>query len=111
MSNPVLTLHASAARIATVTGGSVDVNRFDSCDLCVVASAVTGTNPTLDVTVQQSLDGANWFTTDSFTQLTAIGSELKKNIRVAGISMRVVGTIAGITPSFTFDCRGVFHKG
>lgn len=44
----------------------------------ISCGTVTGTSPTLDVTIQQSLDGTNWSTLIAFTQITSSNAvELK----------------------------------
>ena len=66
-------------------------------------TVVSGTNPTLDVLVQESLDGTNWYTLIAFTQATATGLELKKAAN-PGRYIRAKWTIGGTdTPTFTFS--------
>jgi len=113
MSYPVLDFHPSAARTASgyATGNASDVARFATCDIAVVVSAVTGTNPTLDITVEQTLDGSNYFVTDTFSQFVGTGSALKQSVRVSGSTMRLHYVIGGTaTPTFTFDARASFKK-
>lgn len=43
----------------------------------VVAGAVAGSSPTLDITIQHSVDDTNWVTLIAMTQLTAAASETK----------------------------------
>lgn len=106
-----VTLLASAARTTTGTGTAVELpslaRRFA---FQIVCSARSGTTPTLDATVQHSIDGGTtWFTLVTFTQLTNTGSELKAYADVEGTTAQFVGrlfrvsyTIGGTTPSFTF---------
>ena len=39
-------------------------------------TAVSGTTPTLDVVLEDSLDGANWYLIGTFTQMTANGTQV-----------------------------------
>lgn len=69
-----------------------------------------GVTPTLDVTLEYSLDGTNFLpeesAADSFTQITAIGRAFKV-FDVKAAVYRLVYTIGGTTPSFTFTVRHV----
>lgn len=94
----------SATLTATREGETVDLARAGLA-LTLAVTAASGTNPTLDVAVQTSHDGAAWTTVASFTRATAATSERK---RVAGLDryVRVVSTLGGTTPSFTFSVTG-----
>lgn len=105
------TLHASSVETATGNdnAGKVDLVAEHPVGLKaqlaaqVIVTAVSGTNPTLDVLVQDSLDGVNWTTLIAFTQLTGTGSELKKVANPAKF-IRASWTIGGTdTPTFTFS--------
>lgn len=95
----------SAARgSGTVTSGPV-ANAGMATDvlLMVHCTAASGTSPTLDVSLEESADGASWsaVANSSITQLTTAGN------RVAAASVtknyvRVTSTVGGTTPSFTF---------
>jgi len=104
------TLQASAAKTATANGavfyGLGGVRTWLVQLACTVAS---GTNPTLDVKLQYTIDGGtNWndITGGSFTQLTGTGNQI---INVTGPwadACRIVYTIGGTnTPSFTFSVK------
>lgn len=101
----VSTVAASAARTTTGNSGALDVDD-NVLSLIVDVTAVSGTTPTLDVTVEWSNDGTNFAaadgTADLFAQITAASKKVKR-FPVKGASMRVVWTIAGTTPSFTFS--------
>lgn len=101
----------SAARTATGTSdpfpGFALAERLGAA---VVCSARSGTNPTLDVILQHSPDGTNWFDLVTFTQLTAAGSEYKVVSEEQGTTVQVIGdrlrakyTLGGTNPSFTFS--------
>lgn len=67
-------------------------------------TAVSGTTPTLDLSVEWSADGGTtWFTSqpaDTFTQLTA-AANVAKSFQVKARHLRIRWTIGGTTPSFT----------
>lgn len=98
------TLHASAAE--TVTGNSVAAAKqtadLVTCELNVTAGS--GSSPTLDVTIEESIDKVNWYSLGTFTQATGITNEQKKFVDPAPY-LRGVWTIAGGTPSFTFTLK------
>jgi hypothetical protein len=97
-------LVASAARtttgnqaLATAGWGAVSALRAQ-----LNVTAASGTTPTLDVVIEDSLDGTNWNTIGTFAQKTTTGREV---INVTGLfsdQMRVRWTVGGTTPSFTF---------
>lgn len=67
-------------------------------------SAASGTTPTLDVTIKSKDDtSGGWFTIATFTQKTAVGSELKTLSANLGSIIAVFWEIGGTTPSFTFS--------
>jgi len=109
MAYQVVTVHPSTARTATGNGQAiVEADRGSTLALLVNVTAVSGTTPTLDLAVQWSVDGTNWApaeTPDTFTQITAIGLKAK-TFAVKAPSYRVVWTIGGTTPSFTFTVHG-----
>lgn len=102
-----LTVLPSAAR---TTSGNQAVNVDDlGNNVCVqvVVSAASGTTPTLDISVEWSMDGTNYSpaaTPDTFTQITTTTSVVK-TFTTKGPLYRIVYAIGGTTPSFTFSVR------
>ena len=95
----------SAAR--TATGNHLLSNwpaNFDEVVGYLDVTAASGTSPTLDLVYEVSPDdGTTWFTHTAFTQATAATSERVVFTRPAGVWARLVYTIGGTTPSFTFS--------
>lgn len=95
---------ATAQGAGTVTSGPIAVAGWAAgVILAVHCTAITGTSPTLDVSLEQSADGASWsaITGSGITQLTATGNRLA----VAGVTnkyVRVTATVGGTTPAVTF---------
>lgn len=86
---------AAAGRIANRIRAQLDV------------TAAAGTSPTLDLVVEDTLDGTNWNVVGTFTQRTAAGRQV---IDIAGQfapRLRVRWTIGGTSPSFTFSVTAV----
>lgn len=69
-------------------------------------TAASGTSPTLNVKVQAQDPAGNWYDILSFTQATAATKEAKQ-LSIFGDKIKVVYTIGGTTPSFTFSVTAV----
>lgn len=96
-----------AARTAT---GSTDLTTLDNGastanggSAILSVSAVTGTAPTLDVIVEHSADDDTWATKATFTQQTLVNAERITFTGTVERYIRISWTIAGTTPSFTFN--------
>jgi len=94
---------ASAALTTTNTSASITPsNNSGSCEFNVIVTAASGTNQTLDVTVQESDDtGTNWFDIYHFPRITAVGQYRSPLIPLFGNRYRYVRTVGGTSPSFT----------
>lgn len=101
---------ASAARTATANGTAFDTSDVDEITGTLSVSAASGTNPTLDVILQTTADGTNYYTAGSYTQKTGTGDEAKVFTGL-GSSSRWRWTIGGTdTPTFTFAISATFEK-
>lgn len=101
---------ASAARTATANGTAFDTSDVDEITATLTVSAASGTNPTLDVILQTTADGTNYYTAGSFTQKTTTGTEAKVFTGL-GSSSRWRWTIGGTdTPTFTFAVASTFER-
>jgi len=81
------------------TGG--DEVASSSAAFYLNVTAVSGTNPTLDVVVESLIDGV-WVLEGSFTQATGVTAE-KIELTNLPCDVRVRHTIGGTdTPTFTF---------
>jgi hypothetical protein len=93
----------TTATTAAITPGTLAGYGAYSNSFNIVVTAATGTNPTLDVGVEESPDGGtNWVRIYDFPRITAAGtyySPLLPNVQ--GTRYRYVQTITGTTPSFT----------
>lgn len=106
----VIDLLPNASRTATVNGSWVDVRAYEG-DIAILLDVgpVTGTTPTLDAKIQDASDGTGTGVADvaggAFTQVTASNSKQKISIPAGSVQgwIRIVGTIAGTTPNFTFS--------
>ncbi|MCY0930790.1 hypothetical protein OTB20_32295 [Streptomyces sp. H27-H1] len=101
---------APAARTATASSGPVAAAGAASIALLAVhVSAASGTTPTLDAVLEQSVDGSSWSTVtgSGITQLTAVGNRLSAGAVTANY-VRATLTIGGTTPSFTCSASILF---
>jgi len=104
---------ASAARAAGtfVSGPVANAGAATWVQMAVHASASSGT-PTLDCSLEQSADGASWsaITGSSTTQLTAAGNRTAV-ARVTSNYVRATSTVAGGTPSITYEIALIILPG
>lgn len=103
---------AANARTSTATSSGVDSwaqGRSQALVLLLSIGARSGTTPTLDVKLQHSDDDS------SYSDVAGAAFAQKTNTGFAELTarnfkryVRVVATIAGTTPSFTFAVIGIF---
>lgn len=92
----------SGAITTTTTTASPVPTAGVSYIINIPVTAVSGTNPTLDITVQESDDTAtSWFTVYDFPRITATGNYRSPKLSFAGNRIRFIQTVGGTTPSFT----------
>jgi hypothetical protein len=101
-----VTAVTSAARTATGNSPAIALgDRGSTLHTILDVTAVSGTTPSMTLTVEWSHDGVNFAalegTPDGFTAVTAVGRKAK-SLPVRGPFYRFVWTITGTTPSFTF---------
>lgn len=97
----------SAARTATGNSGWIDSAGLDDLVLELNVTAASGTTPNLVVSVETAQDNAGQDSRQvgAFAAKTAAGSERKSFPGIDNF-FRVVWTITGTTPSFTFSVVG-----
>lgn len=97
-------LVASGAR--TTSGDTGPLHGYGPMQSLIIQSAVSaasGTSPTLDVVVEDTVDGgATWNIVHTFAQATAVGSAVARISTPFSNTIRVRWTVGGTTPSFTF---------
>lgn len=93
---------ASAAITSTTTTATITPTLWVSYSVAIPVTAVSGTNPTLDVVIQESHDnGTNWENVYQFPRITSTGYYVSPPLKLNGNRVRYVQTISGTTPSFT----------
>lgn len=101
---------ASAAITSTATSTAVSPGQVANIgslahSFAVIVTAVSGTSPTLDVSIEESPDGGtNWIRVYDFPRITATGTYVTPIIKAKwGNRYRYVRTVGGTTPSFTMS--------
>jgi len=93
---------ASATIISTTTSGVISPANGMSQNFMINITAVSGTNPTMDLRIEESDDnGTNWFPVYDFPRITAVGIYRSPTVVLKGTRIRYVQTIGGTSPSFT----------
>ncbi|MEW6095740.1 MAG: hypothetical protein AB1567_04330 [bacterium] len=103
---PILSLET---RTSSGNSYSTCCSDYIEAQIFLNITAVSGTYPTLDVTIKYSPDNENWYTHTSFSQKTTTG---KDSLRLTGIGsyLKIEYTIGGMTPSFTFSVDIIFKR-
>lgn len=91
---------AASTITTTTTSANIASTNVQAISFLAQVSSVTGTNPTLDISVQETYDGTNYFTIYDFERITAAGVFHSPAMRLTGIGYRFVRTVGGTTPSF-----------
>lgn len=109
-SSPFVLL-ASAARTVTDNSGATGFDTAGNSALALElnVTAVSGTTPSVTLSLEWSNDNAAWAPADpvdTFTATTTVSRKVK-NFSVKGRYVRTVWTISGTTPSLTFVVNAV----
>lgn len=95
---------SAAARTATGSTSAVRVGGLHTVRAFLDVTAVSGTTPTMTVTLETSHDSATgWQPVASFAARTAVGAE-RKAFGPLNEFIRWTWTVGGTAPSFTFSC-------
>ncbi len=94
----------TGVQTSTVTSTPVEVANYLTIVAYLNVTAVSGTTPTLNIKLQDSADGVTYYDIPgaTFTAVTATGQQ-RIVVTNPGIYLQAVQTIAGTTPSFTYN--------
>lgn len=100
--NQIVTDVTASALTSTTTSSTITPAASAlSHEFNVMVTSVSGTNPTLDVVVQESDDsGTNWYDVYHFPRINAAGQYRSPLIPLTGNRVRYVQTVGGTSPSF-----------
>lgn len=93
---------ASATQTASGAGTPFTVDSVLSIIGTLAVTAASGTSPTLDLRLESSVDGTNYYTVAAFSQKTGISTDARI-FGPVGTTARWAWTVGGTTPSFTFS--------
>ena len=95
---------ASSAKTVSGNSGSIKAPNGPQVAILAAVSAVSGTTPSMTLSVEWSNDGSNFVPADAADTFTAITATpgAAKSFAAKGEFFRLVWTITGTTPSFTF---------
>jgi hypothetical protein len=100
-----VSLKASAAETASTTHTALELGDAARVNLALDVTAFGGTTPTLDITIEGSNDGTNWYTLGTFAQKVNVATERKAFLAARHVRSRSVITgSAGQT--FTYSITG-----
>ncbi len=100
----VTTAAPSAARTASGASDALTgMGPAESLRAQLNVTAAAGTGPTLDVVIEDTLDGTNWNTIGTFSQKTGPAREVITITTAFSDQVRARWTLGGTTPSFTFS--------
>lgn len=103
---------ASAAVGTTGNGTAFDTTDVDEITGTLDVTAGSGTSPTLDLVLQTTADGTNYYTAGSFAQRNATPATEAKVFTGLGSLSRWQWTIGGSsTPTITFSIVATFERG
>lgn len=96
---------ASGAITTTTTSGPFALTGTSggtaAFTVVVNVTAMSGTSPTMDCSIEVQDDGARWYKLYDMPRITAAGQYSTPELRTDGRSYRIVQTLGGTSPSFT----------
>lgn len=99
---PVLFQDFTGTITTTTTTATIAASFSTSFQTTIDVTAASGTNPTMDVEVQESRDGGlTWVPIYDFPRITTTGSYASPFMLTTGNRIRYAQTLGGTTPSFT----------
>lgn len=93
---------------ATASGNGATMSGFEGAASLVAqleVTAASGTSPTLDVVLEDTVDGTTFNTVATFTQATGVTRSVQRVTAPFTNRLRARYTITGVTPSFTFNVK------
>lgn len=99
-----MTLLSSAARTSSSYSDYKDLGSYNEMIMILDVTAASGTDPTLDITLQFSADAQNWYDDPEiyFSQIYGVTSKIARATNF-GKYVRWKYTIGGTDASFTFS--------
>jgi len=102
---------ASAAITTTQTSANVNTAATQAASFAVYVTAISGAGAALDVQVQETMNGTDYFTIYQFERITTTGQFYSPAIKLSGSGLRYIRTISGTTPSVTNSVNRIQRSG
>lgn len=102
---------ASAAIVTTQTSANIATTNTQASSFAVYVTAISGAGAAMDVQIQETMNGTDYFTIYQFERITAIGQYYSPVIKLSGSGLRYVRTISGTTPSVTNSVNRIQRSG
>ena len=102
---------ASAAITTTQTSANIATTNLQGSSFAVFVTAISGASAAMDVEVQETMNGTNYYTIYTFERITATGQYYSPVIKQSGIGLRYIRTISGTTPSVTNSVVRISRQG
>src|SRR3954454_4863143 len=97
-----ITVLPSTVATTSATGPAVPSGAYNTLRLVVATTAVSGTTPSMTVTIETSADGSTgWTSVGAFAAVTTV-TTVRKVVSGLDRFVRANYAITGTTPSFTF---------
>lgn len=100
--SPELSAVSLLARTAAGTSSWLNVSRYEQVHFYVEVTVVSGTSPILNLWIEDSPDASTAFPITAQYAMTA-ATNLRIPIAVSATYLRIRWTVAGTSPSFTFQ--------
>lgn len=101
----------SAAITTTQTSANITMANIQACSFAVYVTAITGAGAAMDVQVQETMNGTDYYTIYTFERITATGQYYSPTIKLSGSGLRYIRTISGTTPSVTNSLNRIGRQG
>jgi hypothetical protein len=102
---------ASSAITTTQTSANIATTATQAASFGVFVSAISGAGAAMDVQVQETMNGTEFYTIYTFERITAIGQYYSPAIKLSGSGLRYLRTISGTTPSVTNSVNRIQRSG
>lgn len=110
--NAAQTTDIGAAAITTTqTSANINSAQTQGASYAVYVTAISGAGAAMDVAVQETMNGTDYYTVYTFERITATGQYYSPPIKNSGSGVRYVRTVSGTTPSITNSVNRVARSG
>ncbi|MFN9956080.1 MAG: hypothetical protein ACK55I_23545, partial [bacterium] len=102
---------ASAAITTTQTSANIATTNVQAASFAIYVTAISGAGAAVDLQIQETMDGTNYYTIYQFERITATGQYYTPPIKLSGSGLRYIRTVSGTTPSITNSVNRIARQG